>query len=125
MQKTTSRKNIYRESIKEFLTPIRSLLENPDVSEILINGPNCVFFEEKGRLKPASDECKFPSNRLLGAAAINIAEYVNRQLDRYLFEFRVTKADAAGKLSGELQWTGYRPGFIPEVYSQGWADQIE
>lgn len=82
MHQTTDRKSVYRESIREFLTPIQSLLDNPNVSEILINGPNCVYFEEDGQLKLAPEEYLFPSERLLEAAAINIAEYVDRQLDR-------------------------------------------
>jgi pilus assembly protein CpaF len=61
-----------------FFEPIRQFLENDDVSEILINGPNQVYIEKKGRLQP-TDAC-FVSEQALRAAAVNVAKSVGRQL---------------------------------------------
>ena len=72
-------KQIYSESIRHFLGPVAALLDNPDVSEILINGPDHVYYEQEGRL--SLSECRFPSERMLKAAATNIAEYCNRRFD--------------------------------------------
>jgi len=62
-----------------FLAPVREYLENDDVSEVLINGPNQVYVETKGKLQltPA----RFPSEQSLRAAASNIAKSVGRMLD--------------------------------------------
>jgi pilus assembly protein CpaF len=55
------------------------LLDDPDVSEVLINGPKTVFVEKSGKLNSA--EVQFPSEAALLAAARNIAEFVGRPLD--------------------------------------------
>jgi pilus assembly protein CpaF len=70
---------IYQETIRHFLGPIRPLLDDPSVSEILINGTGAIYFERKGRLHLA--DAKFPSEAALMAAARNVAEYVNRRID--------------------------------------------
>lgn len=70
---------IYTQSIRHFLSPVISLLDNPEVSEILINGPEKIYYEKDGILHPS--DCRFPSERLLMAAAVNIAEYSNRRID--------------------------------------------
>ena len=73
-------RNIYLQSTRHFLSPVLSLLDDPNVSEILINGPETIYFEQAGRLSHAA-EIKFPSEASLLAAARNIAEYVGRPLD--------------------------------------------
>lgn len=72
------KKEIYQESIRHFLEPVVPLLDDPDVSEILINGPETVYFEKAGKL--FLSECRFPSENLLNAAAINIAEFCGRRI---------------------------------------------
>ena len=70
---------IYQNTTRHFLQPILPLLDDPSVSEILINGPRQIYFERRGRLH--STDIAFPSESALLAAARNIAEYVNRQID--------------------------------------------
>ncbi|MFK7769457.1 MAG: CpaF family protein [Mariniblastus sp.] len=72
-------RNIYLESTRHFLSPVLDLLDDPNVSEILINGPKTIYFESAGRLSRA--DVSFPSESSLLAAARNIAEYVGRSLD--------------------------------------------
>jgi pilus assembly protein CpaF len=71
---------IYRQTVRFFLSPIQSLLDDPDVSEVLVNGPDRVYFEKSGRLQ-LSDK-SFPNEESLRAAVTNIAEYVNRVVDK-------------------------------------------
>lgn len=71
--------DIYRETVRHFLGPIRPLLEDPTVTEVLINGPQTVYYEREGRLHKS--ELRFPDAPSLMAAARNIAEYVNRHID--------------------------------------------
>lgn len=72
-------RDIYRESTRHFLAPVIPLLDDPQVSEILINGPETIYFEKAGRLSRA--DARFQSAATLLAAACNIAEFVGRSLD--------------------------------------------
>jgi pilus assembly protein CpaF len=46
------RKHLFNEILDEFtgFGPIQPLLDDPDVSEVMVNGPNKVFIEKGGRL---------------------------------------------------------------------------
>lgn len=72
-------REIYAETTRHFLQPVVQLLDNPDVSEVMINGPESIFYESRGRIHRS--DCRFPDAASLMAAAENIAEYVNRRLD--------------------------------------------
>ena len=72
-------RDIYQRTLRHFLAPIWPLLEDPTVSEVLVNGPNTVYFERAGRLHRA--DASFPSDDHLMAAVRNIAEFVNRTID--------------------------------------------
>jgi pilus assembly protein CpaF len=72
-------KDIYQSTIRYFLRPIQPLMDDPSVSEILINGPATIYFERDGKLHKA--EACFPNESALTAAVANIAEFVNRRLD--------------------------------------------
>lgn len=71
--------DIYRETTRHFLRPVLPLLDDAAVSEILINGPEQIYFEKAGKLHLSP--LKFPDAQTLMAAARNIAEYVNRRID--------------------------------------------
>lgn len=71
--------DIYRQTVAYFLKPIQPLLNDGDVSEILVNGFNQIYFEKAGRLH--SSDLQFPDEDSLRAAVTNIAEYVNRVVD--------------------------------------------
>jgi pilus assembly protein CpaF len=70
---------IYAKTTRHFLRPIVPLLDDPSVSEVLVNGHGAVYFERAGRLHLA--EITFGSQAELLAAARNIAEFVNRSID--------------------------------------------
>ncbi len=71
--------DIYRESTRHFLAPVLALIDDSTVSEILVNGPDAIYFERSGRLHRS--ELRFPDAASLMAAARNIGEYVNRSID--------------------------------------------
>ena len=52
-------KEIYAQTTRHFLQPIVALLDDPTVSEILINGHECVYYERGERL--FRSEVKFPT----------------------------------------------------------------
>lgn len=59
------------ELVIPFLRPIAHLITDPEVSEIMVNGPRCVFVEREGRLLPVPDV--HLDERNLRAAVKNIA----------------------------------------------------
>ena len=69
--------SMFSESLRAFLKPVVHLLDDPEVSEILINGPSEIWVERKGKL--SRTDCAFTEDGLL-AAARNMAQYVGRPL---------------------------------------------
>ncbi|HEY3358056.1 MAG TPA: CpaF family protein [Polyangia bacterium] len=69
--------SLFSDSLRAFLRPVLPYLDDPTVSEILINAPAEVWFERKGRLQRA--EATFTEDGLL-AAARNMAQFVGRPL---------------------------------------------
>ena len=62
-----------------FLQPVSEYLADDTVSEILINGPQQIYIERRGKLEEIP--AKFVSEPALKAAAANIAKSVGRMLD--------------------------------------------
>lgn len=69
---------MYSESLRAFLKPVLQYLDDPAVSEIMINGPTDVWIETKGRLTKTN--AVFSDEGLLGAAR-NMAQFVGRVLN--------------------------------------------
>jgi pilus assembly protein CpaF len=69
---------IFAAAVKNFLGPIVPLLEDPTVTEILINGPFEVFVERKGKMEKT--DIKFQDEDSLRAAVNNIAQSVGRRV---------------------------------------------
>jgi len=69
--------DIFLESLKSFLSPVWKYVDDERISEILINGPDDIWVEMKGRLYKT--KTTFTPDGLL-AAARNMAQYVGRPL---------------------------------------------
>ena len=61
------------------LSPIKDLLDDPSVSEVMINGHDTVFIEKDGIVQRVAN--RFSDGDTLNAAMIAIARSVNRNLD--------------------------------------------
>ncbi len=72
-------KEVFEETLLQFLAPIRPFLDDPAVSEIMINGPGQIFIERKGKLELT--DVKFANREALAAAMRNCAQYVGKHLD--------------------------------------------
>lgn len=70
---------IYSKTTRHFLAPVLAILDDPSVTEVLINGHQTIYFERAGQLELA-DGVAFPSAGALKAAARNIAEFAGRPL---------------------------------------------
>ena len=71
--------SVFDDAIASFLAPIADLLENEDVSEVMINGPKEIFVEQKGLVFKV--ENTFPNEDSLISAMRAIAQSVGRVFD--------------------------------------------
>ena len=65
-------------SMESFFQPIWPYIEDPAVSEIMVNGPREIFIEQKGQLTRAP--VKFTEEGVR-AAILNVAQYMGRQVN--------------------------------------------
>lgn len=70
---------IFEEVINAFLSPIKDLLDDDKVSEIMINGPSEIFIEKEGHV--FKTQHIFPSPESLDAAMRAVAQMVGRVID--------------------------------------------
>lgn len=70
--------DLYAESLRTFMAPVNHLMDDPEVSEVMINGYQDVYIEKKGKITKV--ESKF-DERSLSTLAINIAQFVGRTLN--------------------------------------------
>ncbi len=75
------RTTLFEQTVAEILGlgPIQPLLEDPDISEIMVNGPNRVYVEKKGRL--IQTDVRFESNEHLMRIVDRIVAPVGRRVD--------------------------------------------
>lgn len=70
---------LFASTLRGFLSPVVSLLDDATVTEVLINGPAEIFVERKGQL--ARTPLRFESSDQLLSALRVIAQYVGRPFD--------------------------------------------
>lgn len=71
-------REVFEESLLHFFAPIRPFLDDPSVSDIMINGPSQIFVERGGRLELTG--ARFSSREALIAALRNAAQFVGKQI---------------------------------------------
>jgi len=71
--------HVYEGALRGFLAPVCPFLDDESVTEILVNGPNEIFVERKGKLT-RTEACFASPEQLLSALRV-IAQYVGRPLD--------------------------------------------
>ncbi|MCU0658985.1 MAG: Flp pilus assembly complex ATPase component TadA, partial [Polyangiaceae bacterium] len=71
-------KDVYAETLLQFFEPIRKYMDDPKVSDIMINGPNQIFVERHGLLELA--DARFDSREHLIAALRNAAQFVGKHI---------------------------------------------
>ncbi len=72
-------KEVFEETLLQFFAPIKPFLDDPTVSEVMINGPKQIFIERKGQL--TLTDAKFESVEHLVAALRNLAQYLGKFAD--------------------------------------------
>lgn len=71
--------SVFRSTLDELFQPIAAFLADDSVSEVVINGPDAVFIEQRGRMLRTS-AC-FESDAALVSALRVLAQYVGRPFD--------------------------------------------
>ncbi len=72
--------SVFKDAIEQFLYPIKEHLEDPNVSEIMINGPSEIFVEKKGLVYKTQSQ--FHNEEALLSAMRAIAQSVGRRIDK-------------------------------------------
>ncbi|MCA9108032.1 MAG: CpaF family protein, partial [Planctomycetales bacterium] len=73
-----NRSSVFEASTRYFLAPIQSLLEDPSVTEVMINRFDQIYVERGGKLYPT--ECRFADEDSLLSAITNVAQWVGRDI---------------------------------------------
>ena len=73
-----SRTAVFEASLAYFLQPIAGLLEDPAVTEIMVNGHDRVFAERRGQLEAVNT--RFDDEDALLSAIHNLTQYVGRDI---------------------------------------------
>ena len=74
-------RDVFDQTLLQFFAPIRPFLDDPTVSEVMINGPDQIYIERKGRL--TLTQARFTSQEALVAALRNLAQFVGRHVDEH------------------------------------------
>ncbi|MCT4640749.1 MAG: CpaF family protein [Bacteriovoracaceae bacterium] len=72
--------SVFQDAIGTLLAPIKDLLDDPSVSEIMINGPHEIFIEQKGLVFKSPNQ--FSDEEALMASMRAIAQSVGRVIDQ-------------------------------------------
>ena len=72
-------KEVFEQSLLKLFAPIRPFLEDPTVTEVMINGPSKILIERAGRIEPT--EAVFEGRQALVAALRMVAQYVGHHID--------------------------------------------
>jgi pilus assembly protein CpaF len=72
-------RDVHEQNLQLLLAPIAPALADPEVSEVMVNGPSRIFIERHGRIESTS-MC-FEDDEALMAALRGVAQFVGRVLD--------------------------------------------
>jgi len=92
----------FEASLEFFLSPLVPLLKDPEISEVMVNGPDRVYIERAGRIELSS--ARFASEADVQAAANNIAQFVGQTLtqERPLLDGRLPDGSRVCIVMGQI-----------------------
>jgi pilus assembly protein CpaF len=71
-------KQMFEQTVLQFFEPIAQFLDDPTVSEVMINGPDQIYIERRGILELTP--VRFPTREALFAALRNLSQYVGKPI---------------------------------------------
>jgi len=72
-------REIFVQNLRGLLAPVRQFLDDPSVTEIMVNGPNEIYVERQGRL--VETDARFPNEDALLSALRSVAQFTGKVLD--------------------------------------------
>jgi pilus assembly protein CpaF len=96
----------FEASMEFFLSPLMPYFRDPEVTEIMVNGHDCIYVERRGRIERTPST--FATEADLQAAANNMAQFVGQPLDvmRPLMDGRLPDGSRVCIVLGKLAATG-------------------
>ena len=96
----------FEASLQFFLTPLLAALRDPEVTEVMVNGPSDVYVEKAGRLSRV--RTGFATEADLQAAANNIAQFVGQVLthERPIMDGRLPDGSRVCVVLGQIASKG-------------------
>lgn len=93
-------------SLDFFLAPLQPYLRDPEVTEIMVNGPNLIYIEKEGQIQRTP--AKFATELDVQAAAANIAQFVGQPLstDRPILDGRLPDGSRVCVVLGPIADSG-------------------
>lgn len=86
--------DLLRNAVRAHLRPLQALLDDPAVSEVLVNGPDEVYVERGGRLQRAPGVA-FASADALRAACVSLAQSSGREMGEEAVRFDARLPDGS------------------------------
>jgi pilus assembly protein CpaF len=71
--------NIFEATVRHFLAPVMRYMEDPSVSEIMINRADEIYIERAGKIEKT--DAKFADDDALAAAVRNVLQYTGKRID--------------------------------------------
>ena len=98
--------NIFETTVRHFLGPIMPFMEDPAVSEIMINSPSEIYIERQGKL--VKTDAHFEDQEALAAAVNNVLQYTGKRLsfEHPLIDSRLPDGSRVHVVLGPLCRTG-------------------
>lgn len=89
---------VFQATLLDLLAPVRSLLDDASVSEVMINGPEDIWIERTGKL--SRTDARFTSEHALEAAVRAVAQYAGRTIssEQPVLEARLPDGSRVGVL---------------------------
>ncbi len=93
-------------SLEFFLAPLKAFLRDPEVTEIMVNGPDYIYVEKGGLVRRT--DAKFTAELDVQAAANNIAQFVGQPLspDRPILDGRLPDGSRVCIVLGPIALAG-------------------
>lgn len=71
--------SVFSAALLDFFRPVRPYLDDPTVTEVMINGPGKIYIERRGKIEKVAET--FPHVKSLYAALRSAAQYVGKHID--------------------------------------------
>jgi len=76
---TATKRTIFEATVEHFLQPLLPFLNDPDVAEVMVNAPDEIYVERRGRLEKT--DARFADKDAMLSAINNVLQYTGKRID--------------------------------------------